>query len=150
METTFDKNEHIGRLARRPYLGMMKEVYAWHEKNRHEDVKPAHSIVFQFIGSGARITDMAQKANTSKQNMKYLVGYLEDKGYVERWPDAADGRAWLFKLTAKGEIFRTSTYHIIKRVEQKWTGKLGKHKMETLRALLAELSDIIITEHGYL
>jgi len=150
MNNNFDNNEHIGRLARRPYLGMMKEVYAHHEKNGGSDVKSAHSIVFQFIGKGARITDMAAMGNTSKQNMKYLVEYLENRGYVERIADKSDGRAWLFHLTKKGELFRDNTYKIINQVEEKWVKKIGRKKMKTLKALLSELGNIILSEHDYL
>ena len=98
MNPGYDNNEHIGRLARRPYLGMMKEVYSQHEENGHSVVKSAHSVVFQFIGQGARVTDMAEKAGTSKQNMKYLVEYLEANAYVARTADPLDKRAWIFRF----------------------------------------------------
>lgn len=143
MEKKFDTTANIGLLAEMPYLAMMEELYAHQHENGFDDVKQAHGVVFNFIGTGARITDMAAAANTTKQNMKYLVEYLEQRGYVKKSNDKTDARANLFTLTAKGNKYQASAQKIIEKTENRWTKKLGKDKMKKLKKLLAELSNEI-------
>ncbi len=143
MDKKFDTDFHIGLLAEMPYLGMMEELYAHQHEQGFTDVKQAHGVVFNFIGDGARITDMAIKANTTKQNMKYLVEYLEERGYLKKANDKSDGRANLFTLTAKGNKYQASAQKIIEKTENRWAKKLGKDKMKKLKKLLAELSNEI-------
>jgi DNA-binding MarR family transcriptional regulator len=137
---------HIGRLARLPYMEMMRMVYEKLHKKGYTDLNSFYSVVFQFIGEGARMTDMAKKTNMTKQNMKYLLEQLENMGYVERFEDTTDRRAVLFKLTKKGMSFRDTSYKIIAEVEMQWAIKMGKEKMIQLKKLLTQLNTIITNE----
>jgi len=134
---------HIGRLARLPYMEMMNKVYERLHHLGFKDMNSYYSIVFQLIGNGARMTDMATQSNMTKQNMKYLLEQLESKGYVKRFEDATDGRAVLFKLTKKGILFRDTAYHVIAEVELEWAKEIGKENMLQLKKLLTQLNEVI-------
>ncbi|MDX1940519.1 MAG: winged helix DNA-binding protein [Saprospiraceae bacterium] len=134
---------HVARLARVPYMEMMRIVYQRLQEMGFADANPSYSIVYQLIGEGARLTDMAKRANLSKQNMKYNVEQLEKLGYVSRFTDASDGRAVLFKLTKKGISFRDTAYKVIAEVELEWAKGLGKQKMIELKKMLMELNEVI-------
>ena len=105
-----------------------------------DDIRPAHTSVFQHIkAEGSRLTELAERAQLTKQSMGYLVDYLEQRGYVERQADPTDRRATLIVLTDRGWAEIRAALNIIAAVEQDWAGRLGKRRMEELRALLTDL-----------
>lgn len=130
---------HIGRLSRFVYFEMMYQSQTILDALGFEDVKAAHSVVFQFIGEGCRMTELAQKANTTKQNMKYLLEYLEERAYVSHHPDLNDGRAQIFSLTSKGYEYYQAAAGAVQAVEKEWVKLLGKTNMQKLKNLLYEL-----------
>ncbi len=134
---------HIGLLARLPYLEITKLSYEHLNDLGFKDIKPYHSAVFQSIGEGARMTDMAMKANMTKQNMKHLLEHLEGAGYVERFPDETDRRAVLFKLTAKGWSFKNAAYKFVAELELEWAEVMGTEDFIQLKKLLARLNEYI-------
>lgn len=134
---------HVARLARLPYIEMMRKVYERLQEMGFSDANQSYSIVYQFIGEGARLTEMAARANLPKQNIKYLVEQLERSGYVDRFEDETDGRAVLFRLTKKGIAFRDTAYRLIAEVEQEWARGMGKQKMIELKKLLTQLNAVI-------
>ena len=134
---------HIGRLARLPYLEMMRTVYGILHSRGHGEVHSHHSIVFQCIGKGARMADMARRANMTKQNMKYLLDQLEAAGYVSRKADREDGRAFIYSLTRKGVAFRDLAYKVIGEVELAWAARMGIENMLTLKRLLLQLNHLL-------
>ena len=134
---------HIGRLARTPYIEMMNKVYERLHELGFTGMNSYYSVVFQFIGEGARMTDMAKKASMTKQNMKYLLEQLQNMGYVERFEDKTDRRAVLFRLTQKGISYRDKAYEVIGEVELQWANKIGIENMIQLKKLLVQLNDVI-------
>jgi DNA-binding MarR family transcriptional regulator len=134
---------HVGRLMRRPAMIMLEEVHRRLADYGFGDVKPAHGAVFSYIGDGAQVTQMAQVALTSKQNMSYLVDYLVKRGYVETFEHLSDGRAKMFRLTAKGKECKAKSFEIIFEIINEWESKLGAKKMKQLEHLLTELNELI-------
>ena len=106
-----------------------------------DDIRPAHTQVFQHIkAEGSRLSELAERAQMTKQSMGYLVDYLEEHGYVERRADPTDRRASLIFLTDRGWAEVREALSIIAAIEQEWARRLGKQRMEKLRELLSELS----------
>jgi DNA-binding MarR family transcriptional regulator len=135
-----DERPNIGVLLRGPYQAIVEEVTARLAEAGFDDIRPAHTSVFQHIeADGSRLTDLAQRAQITKQSMGYLVDYLEQHGYVERKPDPADRRANLIVLTKRGWEQVRAALRIIAAIEKKWEGVIGTRKMDQLRRLLAEL-----------
>ena len=65
------------------------------------DVTPAQARLAQRIDpAGLRLTELAERAQVTKQTASLLVAALEAQGLVERVPDPADGRARLIRLPA--------------------------------------------------
>lgn len=143
MENAHEKLPHIGRLARYPYFAMMAEGHQRLLDAGFEALDASYSIIFQFIGDGSRMTDLASKGQTTKQNIKYLVDQLEEKGYVKRRQDANDKRAHIYYLTDKGHKYRNAGLKINNDIEEEWAAELGKKNMVTLKKLLFHLAGII-------
>src|SRR5690348_3263383 len=85
---------NLGILLRVPYQQVVDRVIAGLAEAGFDDLTPAHTAVFQHIETdGSRLTDLARRAQMTKQSMGYLVDNLERLGYLERRPDPTDRRA---------------------------------------------------------
>ena len=118
----------------------MTRVSAGLSEAGFEDIRPAHTAVFQHIeADGSRLTDLSERAQITKQSMGYLVDYLEQRGYLERRPDPTDRRVALICLTDRGWDQIRAALSIIKAIERDWARRIGKRRMEQLRDVLTEL-----------
>jgi len=131
---------NIGILLRDPYQEVVRRVSADLAAAGFDDLRPAHTAVFQHIeADGSRLTDLAARAQITKQSMGYLVDYLEQHGYLERRSDPSDRRATLISLTERGWEQVRASLAIIDALEAEWTSQLGDVRMEELRLSLTEL-----------
>lgn len=138
-----DAPPNLGILLRAPFQEVVRRVSAELGAAGFDDLRPAHTAVFQHIApDGSRLTDLAERAQITKQSMGYLVDYLEQHGYLERRPDPSDRRAALVCLTDRGWAQVHAAMATIRSVEREWTRALGKQRMELLRELLTELGQI--------
>jgi DNA-binding MarR family transcriptional regulator len=132
---------NVGVLLRVPFQEVVERVSAGLAEAGFDDLRPAHTAVFQHISAeGSRLTDLADRAQMTKQSMGYLVDYLEERGYIERRPDPTDRRAALVCLTDRGWAQVRTALAIIAAVEAEWARALGPSRMEQLRELLSELA----------
>jgi DNA-binding MarR family transcriptional regulator len=137
-----DARPNIGILLRGPYQQIVRRIADELAEAGFDDIRPAHTAVFQHIkAEGSRLSELAKRAQLTKQSMGYLVDYLEERGYVERGPDPTDRRANLIFLTEKGWDEVRAALRIIDRIEDEWARRLGAKRMEELRTLLSELGE---------
>ena len=135
-----DERPNIGILLRVPLQEVVTRVSAGLSEAGFEDIRPAHTAVFQHIeADGSRLTDLAERAQITKQSMGYLVDYLEQRGYLERRPDPTDRRVALICLTDRGWDQIRAALSIINAIERDWARRIGKRRMEQLRDVLTEL-----------
>jgi len=138
--STRSARPNVGILLRDPLQEIVERVSAGLAAAGFDDLRPAHTVVFQHIeADGSRLTDLADRAQITKQSMGYLVDYLEERGYVERRADPTDRRATLIVLTERGWDQVRAALAIIASIEKEWTRRLGKRRMEELRSALTEL-----------
>jgi DNA-binding MarR family transcriptional regulator len=138
---TDDQRENIGRLLLRAQRDFDAELNAQLRERGYQDVRLAHSALFAHIDpEGTRSSELAERAGMTKQGMGQLVADLEKKGYIERVEDPADGRAKLVRLTKKGRRHVRDAGEIIGEIEEAYAQRLGNGRLETLRAILEDLS----------
>jgi DNA-binding MarR family transcriptional regulator len=136
-----DERPNIGILLRVLYQEIVRGVGAGMSQAGFEDIRPAHTAVFQHIDAeGSRLTDLAERAQITKQSMGYLVDYLEQRGYLERRPDPSDRRVTLIFLTERGWDQIRAALTVITAIEQQWTDRIGERRMKQLRDALNELA----------
>ena len=128
-------------LLRFPYQVALDSVF---ERLRAEypDLHAAHLIIFQVIDhppAGSRLTELAERAQTTKQAMGQLVDALEQSGYVERIPDSTDRRAKQIRLTERGWAVHERGSEIVAELQTAWANVLGPGKLAQLLVLLDEL-----------
>ena len=135
-----DERPNIGVLLREPFQEVVRRVSAGLAEAGFDDLRPAHTAVFQHIeAGGSRLTDLAERAQITKQSMGYLVDDLERHGYLERRPDSTDRRATLICLTERGWDQIRAALAIIASIEAEWTAELGERRMQQLRDALQTL-----------
>src|SRR5438105_11202542 len=120
-----DERPNLGILLRIPFQEVVQRVGAGLAEAGFDDLRTAHTAVFQHIeAGGSRLTDLAERAQITKQSMGYLVDYLEQRGYLERLPDSTDRRATLIRLTERGWNQVRTALAIIAAVEDEWADRL--------------------------
>ena len=132
----------IGELLRVPSQAVVRHVHRAFTAAGYAGLRPAHMSIFQHVDhppAGTRITDLAERAQMTKQSMGQLVADLEAGGYLERVPDPTDGRAKIVRLTERGWTVHEEAGEIVKRLEADWAARLGGQKLDQLRCLLKEL-----------
>ncbi|HET6999212.1 MAG TPA: MarR family winged helix-turn-helix transcriptional regulator [Solirubrobacterales bacterium] len=110
-------------------------------KAGYGDIRPTHGCVFRFVREdGMRLTELATLAGITKQSAGELVDDLAARGYIERFPDPADRRAKLLRLTARGEEAQAIGSELFGKLEERWAERYGNDRLEQLRHLLEEIA----------
>jgi DNA-binding MarR family transcriptional regulator len=111
------------------------------EQSEFGDIRPTHGCVFRFVqGEGLRLTDIAERANMTKQSVGEVVDDLVERGYAKRIPDPDDRRAKLICLTEKGERAQAHGRRLFDKVEKRWAQRYGAERIAGLRGLMEEIA----------
>lgn len=134
----------MGALLRIPFQQTVARVYQRLREAGYTDLRPAHFAVMQHLRpEGVRVTELAHRAQMTKQSMGALVDYAEERGYVERTPDPGDGRAWLIRLTPRGREVEQIARAAIGELEAEWAQHLGEERFATLYSALQDLVSFV-------
>jgi DNA-binding MarR family transcriptional regulator len=133
--------ENFAILLREPFRAGTELLHRRLAERGHPEIRPPHGNVMQFLDDGGtRVSELAERAQITKQSMAELVAHLERLGYVERVPDPIDRRAKLVRATPRGKQLYAIAREVVAEIEADWTRRLGKAKMRKLRELLEELN----------
>ena len=100
-----------------------------------DDLRPGHGCVFGNIDpeNGSRLTELAERANMTKQSVGDFASELEQLGYLERVPDPHDGRAKIIRLTDQGSRAYWIGRQLIDELEGEWSERYGVERIAALR-----------------
>jgi len=142
------QDPHVGQLIGAVVRAMESDLYRRLRNAGYADVRPAHAAVFRHIApEGSRLTDLAERAQMTKQAAGELVSDLEDRGYLERLPDPGDGRVKVIRLTARGRGSRAAAFRAFREIEAAWAERVGKRRVAELRATLARIASLEPSGH---
>ncbi|GAC1523842.1 MAG: hypothetical protein NVS2B3_19400 [Vulcanimicrobiaceae bacterium] len=100
----------------------------------YDDVRLSHSVLIANLDlEGNSITEVADRAQMTKQAMGLLAEELEALGYLTRRVDAQDARARVLRFTARGRRLLLESLAIIDDIERRYTAELGAATMDGLR-----------------
>jgi DNA-binding MarR family transcriptional regulator len=140
---------HIGILFQRLSRNFERRVRATLRERGHTGLQPSHQAVFVGLGaSGTRLTDLANRAQMTKQAMGQLVDDLERLGYVERVPDLRDGRAKIVRLTETGDSFLQDTAEVFTDIWREYASLLGERELVKLQSHLDSLLEQVRQEEN--
>ena len=132
----------MGGLLRLVYETMRARVYARMADAGFPDIRPAHSVLLRKMAEGgSRVSEMAERAQMTKQSMGYLADTLAAAGYVTLEPDTTDRRAKLVRLTEKGRAAEETMIRLSAETEREFASLVGEEEMAQLRHLLEKLAD---------
>jgi DNA-binding MarR family transcriptional regulator len=118
---------------------------ALHEQG-FDDLIPAHLIVLRWPGpDGLRPVEVAEQTGMSKQALNYLLGQLEETGYLERVDDPNDRRSKRIRVTKRGWAAGKVMRAAVGDVEQEFVDAHGKKELANLLELLTHLNVVLGT-----
>jgi len=133
----------IGALLRVPWEAVRQRMLAGLHDRGFTDLVAAHVDVWRYPGpDNQRPSELATQTRMTKQALNYLLGQLEQLGYLTREADSNDQRSKRVHLTPRGRAATRAIYEIVQEVETEWEQQLGPRKFGQLRRLLTELYTI--------
>ncbi len=113
------------------------------------DVVAAHLAVLRYPGpDGRRPSELADDVGMSKQAMNYLLGQLEQLGYLTRVDDPGDGRSKRVHLTDRGRAAARTMRATVTDIESELREQLGAEEFGELRRLLSRLNESPFVRSG--
>src|SRR5215475_135245 len=134
----------IGALMRLPWEAVVARLHRALQENGFDDIEGPQLGVLLWPGpEGMRPSDLAARMRVSKQALNYLLGDLEQRGYLERRPDPDDRRSRRIALTARGRALIPVIRGAVAETEREWAAALGDDRFAQLRELLVDLNDVV-------
>ena len=129
----------LGVLIDALYHGVNRRIAERLEAEGFANIRAAHGKVFEHLESGRSVSELAERAQITKQGMAELVQHLERHGYVARAPDPADGRATVVRLTPRGRRAVAAAERILDEIYAEWGRIIGADRLAQLHRSLGKL-----------
>lgn len=121
-------------LLREAYVALNDLVPMRLAERGHAVIRPAHSAVFQYLDeTGTTVSQLAERAQMTKQAMAELVEHLETHGYVVRRPNPSDRRSRLVLPTERGIEVVVIAQAMVPELEQLAQQVVGSGRLDRLR-----------------
>jgi DNA-binding MarR family transcriptional regulator len=131
----------IGALLRMPLDAVLARILVGLRDAGFTDLVPAHLAVLQYPGpEHRRPSELAADARMSKQAMNYLLGQMEQLGYLTRVDDPEDRRSKRIHLTERGHAAARAIRETVAEIETEFEHELGPAPFDELRQLLIRLN----------
>jgi DNA-binding MarR family transcriptional regulator len=104
-------------------------------------LRPSHHRLLDHTPSeGIRLSDLAHRANMTKQALGEFVATLEAAGLVQVAPDPSDGRARLVTLTRDGRRLQDQIRRTVRAIEHDVQRRVGAHDWAVFCEVLDQLA----------
>jgi len=115
-------------------------------------LQPQHLTVLRVLApdsDGARISELANDADVTRQAIQQVVAQLEQLGIVERLADDRDGRARLIRYTPSGRAGYIRCMQAFAKIERDYERQLGITRTRAVKDALRTLAgDTTASEPG--
>ncbi|HAM02241.1 MAG TPA: hypothetical protein DCQ30_08455 [Acidimicrobiaceae bacterium] len=135
----------------RPYVGALlgvvwqwvrDQMYAGVVAAGYDDLTAAHVGLWRYPGlEGLRPSQLADRRGITKQSVNDLLGHLEQRGYLLRVADSADGRARVIRLTSKGWRLQQTIYAQAGSAQLRIEEILGPRRFAQMHSSLEVLTE---------
>ncbi|MFS8977876.1 winged helix DNA-binding protein [Cupriavidus necator] len=133
------RHNNIGRLLNMAVQRFEKRVLqVMAEAGYGEFTLSQMSITRNLDAGGTRATEIARRADITKQSAGELIGQLEEIGLIERIPDPDDKRARIVQFTSAGLAWLEAFEIAIKQAEHEMREELGAATFKLLKQGLAQ------------
>ena len=101
------------------------------------DIRMVHLNLYRNLElDGTRLTDLAMRANMTKQGMQELVDRAEKLGYVQRLPDPHDRRAKIVAFSKRGVKLLEALHKAVIYMERQMAERIGERAVRQVTRLL--------------
>jgi DNA-binding MarR family transcriptional regulator len=109
----------------------------------HTPLRVSHGYLFQHLIDGpVGVSELAERLGVTQQAVSKTAAELSAAGYVERMPDATDGRVRRIALTERGHAAVRDTREVRAELVGELADKLGADRVESARRTLLAALDI--------
>ena len=131
----------LGALLRIPTDAIAARILSALHEAGFTDLVPAHFAVLRYPGpENRRPSDLAAESGMTRQAMNYLLGQMQQLGYLTRDNDPDDQRGKRVRLTDRGHAAARAIRESVAEVEAALEQELGPRQFDQLRRLLVELN----------
>ncbi|WP_068272440.1 MarR family winged helix-turn-helix transcriptional regulator [Aldersonia kunmingensis] len=131
----------VGQLLLRLLREFRRDLLSPAAEAGYGDVRDPHMQIFGNIGTGARLTEIASRAQLSLAATSELVNDLESLGYLRRRNDPTDGRAKLIEPTERGSRVLADAANRVADMERRWADVVGQERFDEMCRTMQELLD---------
>jgi DNA-binding MarR family transcriptional regulator len=129
-----------GALLRLAWRGARERVLTIVAEHGFADLSAVHLAVLHYPPpDGVRPTELAERAQMTKQSMNYLLAELEKRGYIQRRSPAGGNRRLVF-LTSRGWKAVEAIRSAMREVEREWVTRVGKRRYNDFLDVLSALA----------
>ncbi|ATN35947.1 MarR family transcriptional regulator [Rhizobium sp. ACO-34A] len=127
------RRRNIGRLLNNAVRRFEARVLAVMSETGHSETRIAHVNLTRNLDiGGTRLTELARRAEMSKQAMGELVEQCAQMGLVERSDDPSDRRARLVTFTPAGIVWLEAFRDAVDLAENEMREELGEDLMDAI------------------
>lgn len=140
----------IGALMRIPGEALQRRLLDELHAAGFRDLVSAHLSVLRYPGpDGQRPSELALQTGMTRQAMNYLLGQLEQSGYLTRTSDTEDQRSRQVHLTKRGHDALEAIQETMTAIETELEQEIGHTQMTQLRTLLQKLNTTSVVQRAY-
>ena len=127
-------------------LRKMKMVFPSGNDLHMNELFALGSIYRAVKSSGGSISnaEIQDELQITKSAVSQMLDTLEEKGYIERKPDASDRRRMCVTTTPRGEQILQRMGQHAKRITDEVVARIGEEKIQQMFDLLNEFTDVFI------
>ena len=105
-------------------------------------LRPSHYRLLDFTpADGIRLSQLARRANITKQALGEFIATLQTAGLVDLTPDPSDGRARLVTPTQEGHRIQDHIRRTVTAIERDLEQRVGSEQSKLFGQVLDALAD---------
>lgn len=141
------KGPYMGAMLRLGWQFVREQIFSGVVAAGYQDLTPTHVGLFRYPTlDRQRPSELADQLQVTRQSVNDLLCHLEERGYLTREADPADGRARIVRLTAKGRSLEKVISQQALAAELKIAKIIGARSFALLRNALEQLADFATGE----
>lgn len=130
---------NVGRALFNATRKFEEDLMAVLQREGFPEIRIVHLNLYRHLDfDGTRLTELAARANMTKQSMQELVDRAELMGFVERRPDPRDRRAKVVAFSERGLTLVEALHKGILHAERQMVAAIGAAAVDGIAARLTE------------
>jgi DNA-binding MarR family transcriptional regulator len=133
---------YVGALLRICWRAARERLADAIHKAGFVDLQEPHLLVFSYPApDGHRPSEIARRLGATRQAANYMIGQLEDLGYLERRTDGESGRRLVW-LTDRGREVTRVMHVTLEALEAEWAEDVGADDFDAMMRALRRLAKV--------